>query len=248
MTIELPPIDERLSRIRTRWTLLDRAHGSRVADAVYARQLLVHRYSSAVYRYLLGAVRDEDAAGELFQEFALRILRGDFHRADRDRGRFRAYLKTALIHLIGDFRRSRGDARPLLFDPPAQEPREEPEDPDFAQAFRTDLMDRAWSSMREKHPVLHAVLLAHVRDAEITSQQVADEIVHRLGRKCTANHARVMLHRARAKFVDFLLDEVEQSIPNCTLDELSAELRELNLFKLCEPALSRRVAEEAVAQ
>jgi hypothetical protein len=46
-------------------------------------------YHRAVHRYLLGALRDEDAAEELFQEFALRFVRGDFRWADRGRGRFR---------------------------------------------------------------------------------------------------------------------------------------------------------------
>ena len=40
--------------------------------------------------------RDEQLAEELFQEFALRMLRGDFRRAEPLRGRFRDYLKTVI--------------------------------------------------------------------------------------------------------------------------------------------------------
>ena len=94
--MEPPQADERLSRIATLWTLLERAHDGAADedDAARARRTLLQRYSGAAYRYLLGAIRDEDAAADLFQDFALRVLRGDFHGANRSKGRFRSYLKT----------------------------------------------------------------------------------------------------------------------------------------------------------
>src|SRR5262245_60311220 len=58
------------------------------------------RYSGAAYRYLLGAARDPDAADDLYQEFCLRVLRGDFKNASPERGNFRSFLKTALFHLV----------------------------------------------------------------------------------------------------------------------------------------------------
>ena len=67
---------------------------------------MLQRYAGAVFRYLLGAVRDADAAEELSHEFAVRLLRGDFHRATPERGRFRDYLKTALINLVNDYFRN----------------------------------------------------------------------------------------------------------------------------------------------
>ena len=86
--------DDRLSRIATRWTAVFRAHGDAPTQAEAARHRLMLHYSGAVYRYLLGAVRDPDVAADLCQEFAVRFLRGDFRRADPGRGRFRDYLKT----------------------------------------------------------------------------------------------------------------------------------------------------------
>ena len=78
-------LDDRLSRISTMWTLVLQAHGGPADAATTAQRLLMQRYCGSVYRYLLGAVRDEDAAMELFQEFALRFARGDFRRADPQR-------------------------------------------------------------------------------------------------------------------------------------------------------------------
>src|SRR5262245_63341462 len=80
--------ESRLSRIETTWTLVFQAHQGQEPDAL-ARQRLLLRYRGAIYRYLLGALRDPDAAEELAQEFAVRFLQGGFRRADPQQGRFR---------------------------------------------------------------------------------------------------------------------------------------------------------------
>src|SRR5262245_18556900 len=84
---------QRLSSISTLWSLVEKAHQETIAAAI-AQRALLQRYCGAVYRYLLGALLDEAAAEDLFQDFALRFLRGDFRRADPGKGRFRDYLKT----------------------------------------------------------------------------------------------------------------------------------------------------------
>src|SRR5215472_13067240 len=93
---------ERLSQILTHWEDLGQVHGGMLPALDAARQRLLRRYSPAVYSYLIGAVRDADVADDLFQEFALRLMRGAFRRADPRRGRFRDFLKTALGHLVTD--------------------------------------------------------------------------------------------------------------------------------------------------
>src|SRR5690349_5073543 len=93
--------DERLSRITTMWTMLGRAHGAGTA-ARDAQELLMERYYGAVYKYLRRSLGNDDAAEDLFQEFALRFVRGDFRRIDPAKGRFRNYLRTVLVHLIDD--------------------------------------------------------------------------------------------------------------------------------------------------
>jgi len=89
--------NSRISRISTIWPLLEDPHGRPSADVRGARLALLQRHQGAAYRYLLGAIRNLDASDELFQEFALRVFRGAFSRAAPERGRFRDYLKTALI-------------------------------------------------------------------------------------------------------------------------------------------------------
>src|SRR5260370_23847891 len=95
-------LNQRLSRISTLWTVVYQAHQGSTDAVSAAQRALLERYSGAIHRYLLGAVRDPEVADDLFQEFALRFLRGDFNRADRERGRFRNFIKTSLFHLIVD--------------------------------------------------------------------------------------------------------------------------------------------------
>jgi DNA-directed RNA polymerase specialized sigma24 family protein len=105
-----------LSRISTPWTLVRQAHAGSEAGAATAQRLLIQRYCGAVYRYLCGALHDEDAALDLLHEFVVRFLRGDFRRADSAAGRFRDYVKTALIHLVTDYHRQR-QAQPQSLPP-----------------------------------------------------------------------------------------------------------------------------------
>src|SRR5712692_6423966 len=76
---ELKAMDEstpqsKLSRIQTLWTVVAKAHQGATREVSAAQKKLLERYGRAVYRYLLGALRDAAAAEELTQEFAVRLL------------------------------------------------------------------------------------------------------------------------------------------------------------------------------
>ena len=238
------PLNQQLSRISTLWTLIHQAHGGSADAVIAAQRLLMERYCGAVYRYLLGALRDQDAALESFQEFALRFVRGDFRRANPERGRFRDFVKTALIHLVADYQRAqRARPGPLpadLSEPPV--PSSEPEctEADFITSWREELINRAWQALAEAQPVFHAVLLLHVQNPELPSPQMAQQLAARLGKPFTAGNVRVTLHRARERFADLLLDEVAHSLEMPAETELVQELTDLRLLSLCRPALVRR--------
>lgn len=235
--------EQRLSRITTLWSLVEQAHAGTDDVAAATRRGLLQRYCGAAYHYLVGALRDEDAALDLFQEFALRFVRGDFHRADRERGRFRDYLKTALIHLVSDHhrqRRGRPGPLPSHHLQPATSPPTEAE-ADFVECWRSELVTRAWAVLAKDHHTLHAVLLYHVQHPDVSSAQMAAELAGPLNKRLTAGTVRVLLHRAREKFADLLLAEVAQSLPSPTAEGLAKELRSLRLVALCQTALERHV-------
>jgi RNA polymerase sigma-70 factor (ECF subfamily) len=241
MNVEQPSRNDRLSRISTLWTLIAQAHAGSDDEAIAAQHLLMQRYCGAVYRYLFGALRDEEAATELFQEFALRFLRGDFHRADPKRGRFRDYVKTALIHLVTDYQRAqRARAAPLRADVPAAALAQDDSAERFLDSWREELVDRTWAALAQVNATYHAVLLFHVQNPDVEAHRIGEELAGQLGKCFTAPHIRVTLHRAREKFAALLLDEVSHSLQTPTRDQLIQELRDLNLLNVCSPALETR--------
>jgi RNA polymerase sigma-70 factor (ECF subfamily) len=77
--------DLHISRIPTAWTMVRDAHRDHTAVQV-AQQQLLDRYGGAVRRYALSALRSEDAADDVLQEFSLKFLRGDFANANPSAG------------------------------------------------------------------------------------------------------------------------------------------------------------------
>jgi RNA polymerase sigma-70 factor (ECF subfamily) len=235
-------LDERLSRINTLWTVFFQAHASGDA-AVRARQHLVQRYHRAVYRYLLGAVRDADAAQDLAQEFVVRFMRGAFHRADPQRGRFRDYLKTSLIHLANDYRRERQQQPgPLAVDSPAPDPDQED---NFLAEWREGLLERTWQTLSETNSQYHSVLLCRSRNQVASSTELAEEVSAILGKPMNSALFRKTLQRAQEKFADLLVEEVATSLEDTSPEPLEEELEELDLLKFCRGSLHRRKEKSA---
>jgi RNA polymerase sigma factor (sigma-70 family) len=250
--------DEHLSQIQTLWSVVRRAHGQQVipeqlaqeSDDVVrkAQQALVNCYGGAARRYLLAAVRNEDTAAELFQEFALRFLRGDFRNADPEKGRFRSFLKTVLYRMIVDYQRGiRRGPTPQLPDErmtplAAVEPDEQGEA--FLQSWREDMLSRTWKALeqeqQESDKPVYDVLRFRVDHPDLRSPELAEGLSRQLGREISAANVRVMLHRARERFAHLLLDQVAQSLEDPSREALEAELIELELLDYCRPALDAR--------
>lgn len=240
--------EQRLSQIATRWSLVLEAHQGRPGEVASAQQQLLQRYGGAVYRYLLAALRDPDAADEVAQEFALRFLRGDFRRADPQRGRFRNFVKTALLNLIIDHHR-RLKARPVPL-PDGYEPLaalcQQPEEFDrqFADYWRGELLERAWQTLaqleQETGQPLHTVLRFRADYPELRSAQLSEELSDRLGKTVTAGWVRQVLYRARKFFVAFLVEEVWRSLPGSSWAEVEEELVDLGLWEYCRPTVEEQ--------
>jgi DNA-directed RNA polymerase specialized sigma24 family protein len=230
--------DERLSRIETHWTAVLRAHGGATDSARADRDRLLVSYSATVYRYLLGALRDADAAADLAQEFAVRFLRGDFRRAAPERGRFRDYVKTALINLVNDYHRAKqAGPKALAFDAAAPEL---PSEDDFVAGWRDSLLDHTWQALAEVNPMFHAVLLLRIENPDMQSPEMAERISTLLGRPVSPELVRKSLQRSHAKFADLLLDQVAKSLEDPTPEDLEAELQTLDLLRYCRSTLEHR--------
>ena len=229
--------DERLSRIETNWAALLRAHDPAASGARTARDRLILRYSGAVYRYLLGALRDPDTAADLCQEFAVRFLRGDFRRAQPSRGRFRDYVRTVLVNLVNDYHRSRKTGvGPLDIDSPAPS---DPSGDDFMAEWREVVIEQTWKALEAANATYHAVLRLRVENSEMPSPEMAERLTAQIGRPMTAENVRKAIQRAHNKFAELLIDQVADSLDDPTAAELEEELRLLDLLRFCRSALER---------
>jgi RNA polymerase sigma-70 factor (ECF subfamily) len=234
-------LPNRLSQIHTRWSLLFDAHQGQADRAQRAQEALIRRYSGAIYRYLLGAVRDPNVADDLAQEFALRLVRGDFKRADPERGRFRDFVKTSLYHLIVDHQR-RKVPRPL---PPEVGGREDADEADrqFTARWREGLLNRAWEGLAaleaETGQPFYTVLRHRSENPDESAQQMAERLAGRLGKALTDVAMRKTIQRARERFSNLLLDEVARSLQSEDPERVEQELRDLDLLCYCRSALDR---------
>lgn len=237
----------RLSQLSTAWTALFQAHQGPADAASEAKRQLLSRCGGAIYQYLLGAMRDPDAADELFQEFALRFVRGDFHRASPDRGRFRDFLKTSLYHLIVDAQKKRQHrGRPLDHD--VAEPQATPASFDeadrrFRDAWRAELLDLAWAELQAAENTtgrpLYTVLRFRTDHPELRSTEAAERLSKTMDKPISAEWVRKWLLLGRQEFSRIIRDAVAQSLADPTEENLEEELIDLGLFEYCRQGSDR---------
>jgi RNA polymerase sigma-70 factor (ECF subfamily) len=237
----------RLSLIPTLWSLVCQAHHGPAEAANTARHQLLERYGNAVHRYLRKVLRNEDAADEVFQDFVLNLLHGDLRGANPKRGRFRNFVKGTLFHLAADYQKQRRKwPGPLPEDDAelAVNPDEVQSDHQFVESWCDELLARAWAALAEIETSTgqpcYAVLRFRADHPEMRSPQIAEQLTAQLGRPFTAAGIRQVLHRAREKFADLLLNEVTHTLEKPTANQLEQELVDLGLLDYCRPALERR--------
>jgi RNA polymerase sigma-70 factor (ECF subfamily) len=241
-------LEERLSRISTLWTLVRQAHEGSGEAARAAQEKLLERYGGAVRSYLQALVRNADAADDLFQEFACRLIKGDLHGADPERGRFRSFVKGVLFHLVADHHK-RQKRLPGALPDGAPEPAVHPPtladfDRDFVRTWRDELLGRCWQMLQESETSsgkpFYAVLRFRAEHPDLSSSEMAEQLSKQLGKGLTPAGVRQTLHRAREKFAELVLNEVLQSLDKPTPEQVHDELSELGLLDYCRPALEKK--------
>lgn len=200
----------------THWTLIVRAQ----SDLDQKRQAIdeiAAAYRMPLVRYArargMGTERAEDLVHSLF----VNLLSRDFvQRLDRERGRLRGFLKTALDHEIGDeierakaTRRGGGQSAESIdaLDESRQPAGGERPDEIFERAWALAVADRAMARLRaearagrthERWPVIERFL---TDDASMSYADAATLA------RITITQFKVSLHRARARFAELLREE-----------------------------------------
>jgi RNA polymerase sigma-70 factor (ECF subfamily) len=224
--------EEQLTNIQTSWTTISSAH-SLGPKSQAAMTELVNRYHDAVTRYIYLKVRDKHLADEVLQEFWKKLLEGKLAGADKSKGRFRDYLRTVLHRLIIDHFRTR-KLQPL---PPGDLLDSARPDDDFERVWREAVLARVWSRLETYQASTpknrYASVLQLRRDFPKAS---IDEIALKLGEitraQITPEAFRKNLQRARAKFIELLVQELRETIHPTSTEAVEAEIFDLGLGHL----------------
>jgi RNA polymerase sigma factor (sigma-70 family) len=224
--------EERLTEIPTSWTTISSAHTAG-PKAQAAMEDLVGQYHDAVTRFIHLKVRDRHLADEVLQEFWTKLLTGKLAGADKSKGRFRDYLRTVLHRLIIDHFRTR-KLQPL---PPGDLMDPSQVDEDFDRVWREAVITRVWSRLETYQAQTpknrYATVLQLRRDFPKAS---IEEIAAKLGEvthsQVTPEAFRKNLQRARAKFIDLLVQELRETIHPTTAETIEEEIFELGLGHL----------------
>jgi RNA polymerase sigma-70 factor (ECF subfamily) len=242
-------LHQHLSRISTMWTALFQAHRGSERAIASAQELLLERYSGAVYRYLWAVLGDPHAADELAQEFALRFLKGSFKGASPEKGRFRDYVKAVLFNLIRDHhkrQKRREQGLDLELHEPADDASTDGDVQEFLNGWREELLARTWEALaqyeKETGKLYHTTLNYRTRNSDTSSADMARVFTERFGRPFTAAGVRQTTHRAREKFGDFLVAEVARSLEATDTETIEQELIDLGLHSYCQDAVKRWAA------
>jgi DNA-directed RNA polymerase specialized sigma24 family protein len=198
---------------------------------------------------VLSATGDIHAADDLTQIFALRFIRGDFHRADPAKGRFRDFLKTVLYHLVVDHFRSQTRNPQSLPDEnvrPVPELTDESSNAVFIRHWRQEILNRTWQELQHSGGTGYfEVLQWKASNPEGRSAEGANELTTLLRREFTADGFRQTLRRAREKFAELLIQEVTHSLGTAEICPVEEELAELGLIEYCRPVLTRLFLDKA---
>jgi RNA polymerase sigma-70 factor (ECF subfamily) len=219
----LTPQGDRLTNLETSWTTIRTAHMPGPAGQAAMRDL-IGRYHDAVDRYLRLKLRDRNLADEVRQEFWTKLLDHKLAGADHNKGRFRDYLRTVLHRLIIDhFRGKKLQSLPPgdLMDPAA-------EDPEY---------DRVWSRLdtyEASTPKNRYASVLHLRveNPKAAIEELAERLGTQLGLVVTPEAFRKTLQRARAKFLELLIEELRVTIHPATQEDIEAEIQDLGLGSL----------------
>lgn len=218
------------------------------SESQAARTALLLRYHEVVYEYFVRRLGNAEWARQLYSEFALRLLDTDrlVRNANPARGRFRDYLQGALWRMIKDWYREKGKAPRQFEDQGGIAAPNAGNDDVFDTAWKQEMISQAWKSLRqherETGQLCYAVLNCKRNHEDLKSADLARLLSAELDQPFTEVRVRQLLHRARERFATFLLDEVERSLGNPTLEEVEIEVRKLGLLEHCEKVLRSRMA------
>ena len=218
----------------TRWSLVLQARGEPV-DARCALEMLCRTYRPPVLAYVRSRGYPADAAEDLTQAFFMRFLERSWHAsADPERGRFRAFLLTALKRFLIDasveaHALKRGGAfrfESIEEDSPEGGVDEQAPDRVFEREWACTVLSAAFSRLREEAEQAGRLpLFERLSEFLIESPDEADYARAADELQMRRNTLAVAVHRLRHRLRDLVHAELAETTSSPV--ELEEEMRAL---------------------
>lgn len=226
--------------VTTHWSIVLSAGQSDTTRAQNALSKLCQTYWYPLYAYVRGRGHSREDAQDLTQEFFARLLEKNWiGSADREKGRFRSFLLTAMKRFLADEwdkarAQKRGGGLPLLslqFDTAETRLSHEPADEvtpeqSFERRWVLTLLDEVLKRLRTEYEQEgNAELFAELNPCLVgdrTSLPYAE-----LAKKLTLSESAVKsaVHRLRQRYRKLLRGEIAQTVADP--GEVDEELRHL---------------------
>jgi RNA polymerase sigma-70 factor (ECF subfamily) len=238
MSSDLPAADPQFHT--TRWSLVVAAAGQEGEATRAALSDLCGAYWYPLYAFIRRRGHSADDARDLAQAFFATLLeKGYLADADPDRGRFRAFLLTAVSRFVskeheraGALKRG-GDVHRLPMDFGEGEARYQFEPADnwtpqrvFERRWALTLLDRTLTGLRSEHEAAGKLPLFDALKVFLTGESGAPplrQVALDLG--LTEGAVKVAIHRLRQKYREALRAEIAQTV--AVKEDVDDELRTL---------------------
>jgi RNA polymerase sigma-70 factor (ECF subfamily) len=222
----------------TRWTLVIAAAGSRPTEARSALVSLCEGYWYPLYAYVRRRGYLADQAQDLTQEFFLRVMEGRYlDRADREKGRFRAFILTSLKFFLADEAdrsraQKRGGGKVFSFEISTGEERyqREPahhETPEtiFDRRWALSVLDRVMDRLRAEF--VQQGRLDHFNRFKAFLLDQSETPYAALAQEMSTSEGalKVAIHRLRKRYRDLFRQEIAETVTDAS--EVESELRYL---------------------
>jgi RNA polymerase sigma factor (sigma-70 family) len=228
------------SFLTTHWSVVLAAAGQPSASADEALERLCRAYWYPLYAHVRRRGREPHEAQDLTQAFFERLLQKSFLRAvDRNKGRFRSFLLTALDHfLANEWRRGqsqkRGGGKPLIYfdddsveDRYRHEPQHE-ETPErlFERRWALTVLEQAMVRLANEYASLGNTTLFETLKpvlggdrADLPHSQIAARL------ELTENALNLALFRLRRRYGELIREVIAETVARP--EEVDDELRHL---------------------
>ena len=218
---------DHLTDLETSWTTIRNAHSPGPAGQA-AMSELIGRYHDAVERYLRLKLRDQNLADEVFQEFWTKLLTHKLAGADNNKGRFRDYLRTVLHRLIIDHFRTKKQVPcpPATCSTPPGPTRTTTGSGARRSSSESGRASRRTRPTRPKNRYA-TVLHLRVNNPDAPIEEIAKQMADQVGTPVSPEAFRKTLQRARAKFLELLIQELRQTIHPADPEDIEAEIYDL---------------------